>query len=123
MKIVPAILTDNRKDLKEKLLSPKVFAITPKIDIMDGKFVPSRSVQAADFAGLQTNLKIELHLMVDDPLNYIADFKGIGARRIIFHFESKNSPDAVIKKIKETKIQPGLALNPETPVSAAQKYF
>ncbi|MFH1260120.1 MAG: ribulose-phosphate 3-epimerase [Elusimicrobiota bacterium] len=123
MKIVPAILTENQKDLKEKIAVSESFCDYAQIDIMDGKFVPSRSVQAADFAGLQTSLKIEIHLMVKDPLNYIADFKTIGASRIIFHFESENEPAEVIKKIKDLKIQPGLALNPETPVSAAQKFF
>ncbi len=123
MKIVPAILTENQKDLKEKIALSETFCDYAQIDIMDGKFVPSRSVSAADFKGLQTSLKMEIHLMVKDPLNYIADFKKIGASRIIFHFESEDNPEEVIKKIKDVKIQPGLALNPETAVSAVQGFL
>lgn len=117
MKIVPAILTDGPKELETMIRQAEDFADWVQIDIMDGKFVPSRSIRAADLARVETNLKREVHLMVEEPETYFEAFKGAGAERIIFHYEATPSPQEAIEEIRELGLEAGLALNPETPLS------
>jgi len=87
-----------------------------QVDIMDGKFVPSVSIKAADIERINPQLNYEAHLMVINPLEYISGFKKAGAERIIFHFESNDDPHEVIKAIKRNHMKAGVAINPQTPV-------
>lgn len=121
MKIVPAVLTDNREDLETKIRQAEAFTDCVQIDIMDGQFVPSRSISAADLASVRTKLKLEVHLMVKQPESYIEGFARAGASRIVFHYEATPDPAMVIKRIKKLGKKVGLALNPETPILPLRK--
>ena len=123
MKIVPAVLTDRPEELKKMIAQSEGFCDLVQIDIMDGKFVPSKSISAGDLAKIKTGLKLEIHLMVDEPTEYLEPFKNAGAKRIIFHYESKEDPAEVIRKIRALGIEAGIAVNPETPVSKVERYF
>ncbi|MDD5423735.1 MAG: ribulose-phosphate 3-epimerase [Candidatus Omnitrophica bacterium] len=123
MKIVPALLTDKPEDLERMIRQAEGFCGLVQVDIMDGKFVPSKSISAADLAKIKTGLELEIHIMVEDPSSYIVPFKNAGASRIVFHYESKEDPAAVIKGIRAQGMQAGIAINPETPVSKVEPYF
>lgn len=123
MKIVPAVLTDKPEELKRMIELAEDFCDMVQIDIMDGKFVPSKSISAEDLAGLKTNLIMEIHLMVEEPTRYIEPFKKAGAKRIVFHYESKEDPAGVIEKIHRSGMEAGIAINPETPSAAAERFF
>ncbi|MFC1957027.1 ribulose-phosphate 3-epimerase, partial [Chloroflexota bacterium] len=77
-----------------------------------------QSIKCEHIAALNTTLAWEAHLMVENPENYMADFLKAGARRITFHYEASPHPEKVINLIKSLGLEAGLALNPETPVSA-----
>lgn len=117
MKIIPAILTDKSEDLKNMIKKAEDFCDFAQIDIMDDKFVPSKSISAEDLAKIKTKLKLEIHLMVDEPSRYLKPFKEAGASRIVFHYESKENPSEVISKIRELNLEAGLAINPPTQLS------
>jgi len=123
MKIVPAVLTDRPDELKKMITQSEGFCDLVQIDIMDGRFVPSKSISAGDLAKIKTVLKLEVHLMVDEPSKYLKPFKEAGAKRIVFHYESKEDPAEVIRKIRALGMEAGIAINPETPVSKVEKYF
>lgn len=123
MKIVPALLTDKPAELERMIRQSEGFCGLVQVDIMDGKFVPSKSVSAADLAKIKTGLELEIHIMVEDPLKYVVPFKEAGAGRIVFHLESKDDPSEVIRSIRAQGMQAGIAINPETPVSKAEPYF
>lgn len=123
MRIVPALLTDKPADLERMIRQAERFCGLVQVDIMDGKFVPSKSISAADLAKVKTGLELEIHIMVEDPLNYVVPFKEAGAGRIVFHLESKDDPAEVIRSIRAQGMQAGIAINPETPVSKAEPYF
>ena len=88
VKVVPAVLTDNPEALKEMLDVAEAFTDFVQIDIMDGLFVPSKSISAEDISQIKTGLKWEAHLMVNNPQSYIDDFVKAGAHQIIFHYEA-----------------------------------
>lgn len=123
MKIIPAILTDNAKDLELKIRQSELFAKIAQIDIMDGRFVPSVSIKAEDLSKIKTSLFLEAHLMVEHPIDEIIPFKKAGVKRIIFHFESKDNPQDILKKIKEEGLEAGIAINPGTGINQIEPFF
>jgi len=116
-RIVPAILTDDPKALKTMAQQAAGFADFVQIDIMDGQFVPSHSVTWQNLIGTPLKFKWEAHIMVNHPEEQIAGFKGAGASRIVFHYEATPSPEEVIKAIRASGLEVGLAVNPGTPVA------
>jgi len=123
VKIVPAILTDDLTTLERMVHQAKSFTDYVQVDIMDGHFVPSRSVTPEQVASLSIELKWEAHLMVNHPERYGEFFQKAGASKIIFHHEATPSPQKVISRIKNLGLEAGLAINPETPVSAIVPYI
>jgi ribulose-phosphate 3-epimerase len=118
IRVVPAILTDNPTTLEKLVRQAESFTDFAQFDIMDGKFVPSHSVTCDQIAAVRTKLKWEVHLMVLNPEEFLADFKKAGAKKIIFHLEATRTPLDVIHRIKKLDMKVGLAVNPETPIAA-----
>jgi ribulose-phosphate 3-epimerase len=118
VKIVPAILTDDPERLADMVRQAEAFADYAQFDIMDGEFVPSRSVTHEDLAGIHTGLTWEAHLMTMRPEDHLEGFRRAGAKRAIFHYEATTSPLEVIDVARNLGLEVGLAVNPETPVSA-----
>lgn len=112
--IVPAILTNNPKDMQEMLINCKDFTDYVQIDIMDGKFVASNSLSAQELSQIKVSINNEAHLMVEDPLSWVEVFKKLGTRRIIFHVEIKRDLAKIIDAIHANKLEAGIALNPGT---------
>ncbi|MCL2281109.1 MAG: ribulose-phosphate 3-epimerase, partial [Dehalococcoidia bacterium] len=106
------------ESLTHMLCQAELFTDWVQIDIMDGIFVPSRSISARDIVAAETDLSWEAHLMVQDPKKCIEDFYAVGAKRIIVHYEAvKEEAQDVIKHIISFGMTAGIALNPETPTS------
>lgn len=116
-RVVPAILTEDPEALEKMIRLADEFTDFVQLDIMDGRFVPSRSIKAEDIAKLQTSLKWEAHLMVDNPQQYLKGFKQAGAKRVVFHYEATDEPLEVISKAREMELEVGLAINPETDIT------
>lgn len=114
IRTVPAILTDDPIALGKMVLQTETFTDYAQFDVMDGRFVPSRSVSCEQIAALQTKLTWEAHLMVLHPEDCLEDFQRAGAQKIVFHYEATPSPDHVIRQIKKLGMQAGLAVNPKT---------
>lgn len=117
-RLVPAILTEDPQALETMVRQAESFTTYAQIDIMDGQFVPSRSITWEHLAGISLNLAWEAHLMVLHPEEYLAGFKRVGAQKVIFHYEATPSPREVISTARDLGLEVGLAVNPETPVSA-----
>jgi ribulose-phosphate 3-epimerase len=118
IRVVPAILTDDPEALATMVRQTETFTDYAQLDIMDGEFVPSRSVTGEDIARLKVKVAWEAHLMVRHPETHLETFRRAGAQRIVFHYEATNSPGEVIARIKALGMAAGLAVNPETPASA-----
>lgn len=116
MKIVPAILTDNKKNFSKMLEACRTFTDYVQVDIMDGEFVPSRSIIAKDVETVNVPIRSEAHLMVKEPLRWISAFKRFGSERIIFHFEIKSKHLEIIDAIKRAGLEAGIAINPATEI-------
>jgi len=117
-RVVPAILTEDPKALETMVRQAEGFTTYVQFDIMDGRFVPSRSITGEHLAALPISLDWEAHLMVQGPEDYLAAFQQVGAERVVFHYEATSSPREVISRARALGLRVGLAANPETPVSA-----
>ncbi len=117
IKVVPALLTDNPSALETMVRQAESFATYVQMDIMDGQFVPSRSITWEHLANLAMKLSWEAHLMVRHPEKYLPGFHQAGARKVLFHYEATSSPRQVIAQARDLNLEVGLAINPETAVS------
>jgi ribulose-phosphate 3-epimerase len=118
IRTVPAILTDDPQALETMVRQTESFTSYAQFDIMDGQFVPSRSITCEHIGRLKMKLNWEAHLMVLHPEAYLEDFQRAGAQKIVFHYEATSSPEEVISLVRSLSMGVGLAVNPETTISA-----
>lgn len=90
------------------------------IDIMDGMFVPSISFGMPVVKSIrkESSLYFDVHMMVKDPERYVEEFQSCGADMITVHAEACRDLAETVKKIHETGADAGVAVNPDTPLSA-----
>lgn len=88
------------------------------LDIMDGHFVPNLSFGPPVITALTRRISFpsEAHLMVSTPEKFLPAFFQTGVKRIIIHAESTVHLHRLVQMIKEEGIEPGVALNPATPL-------
>ena len=119
-KICPSILSADFAILKEEILDvEKSGADIIHCDIMDGSFVPNISFGAKIVSDVNkiTDLPLDVHLMINNPENYIEDFFKSGADFISVHYENNLHLNRVINLIKSLGIKAGVVLNPSTSVT------
>ncbi|SHF20585.1 ribulose-phosphate 3-epimerase [Caldanaerobius fijiensis DSM 17918] len=89
------------------------------IDIMDGHFVPNLSFGIPVIESIvgKSALPFDVHLMVDNPDEYINDLVRLGVKNITVHAESCIHLDRMINRIKESGVRASIALNPSTPLT------
>ena len=124
LKIIPAVLSVSRKDFVEKLELVKSFDFV-QIDICDGKFVDTKTVQPLDFYGLDFP-KSEFHLMVKDIERYFEHLLKFNADVFVFHFEACKDDSEILRLIKHIKnhcVKVGIAINPETSILRVKKFL
>ena len=121
-KVVPAILTKDPSLLKEQLDALKNHTKWVQIDIMDGKFVPSVSVNISELGEASQFFNLEIHLMVKDPENYLEDCNAVGAKRVYFHLTGAKDPQVVLSRMEQYQFKRGIAINPETTVGQLAPY-
>jgi ribulose-phosphate 3-epimerase len=89
------------------------------VDVMDGHFVPNISIGVPVVASLRkaTRLPLDVHLMIENPEQYIPLFAEAGADMISVHQEATPHLDRALSMIREHGCKPGAVINPATPVS------
>ncbi|HMS66191.1 MAG TPA: ribulose-phosphate 3-epimerase [Ignavibacteria bacterium] len=118
-KICPSILSADFSRLKEEISEvEKAGADIIHCDIMDGNFVPNISFGAKIVADVNriTDLPLDVHLMINNPENFIKSFYDAGADLISVHYENNVHLNRILNQIKDLGIKAGVVLNPATPV-------
>jgi ribulose-phosphate 3-epimerase len=125
IRVVPSILSADLTRLGEQVREAvDGGADRIQVDVMDGHFVPNLTFGPAVVRAVRSvapELPIEAHLMVERPEQWVKAFADAGADHILVQVESTYSLYRTVHAIAETGAQPGLVLNPATPVEALRE--
>ncbi|MFC1700917.1 ribulose-phosphate 3-epimerase [Patescibacteria group bacterium] len=123
IEIIPAIIPKDFKELEEKIDLVEPYIDWVQLDIMDSKFVDNATWNNPfELKNLHTNLKLEAHLMIQNPEEHIDEWINSGVKRIIFHYESTEKHQEIIDKIKQAGLEVGIAINPETKAEMISRF-
>lgn len=123
-KIAPSILAADFARLGEQVKAAEAAgADWIHVDVMDGHFVPNITIGPLIVKALRpvTSLPLDVHLMIEQPGRYLADFAEAGADRITVHVETCPHLHRTIQQIKESGLRAGVTLNPATPLSTLEE--
>src|ERR1700704_4958611 len=102
--IVPSALSASFAYLARDInLIQKAGAESVQIDVMDGHFVPNITVGPVVIESLrkETTIYLDVHLMIENPLLFLASFAKAGANLLTVHWEACKDPLSVIREIKK----------------------
>lgn len=94
-------------------------------DVMDGVFVKNITFGIPVLSAIRkvTDLTLDVHLMITDPLVYVKRFAESGADIITFHIESKSDVMSTINAIKECRVRAAVSIKPATPAEEVFEYL
>ena len=119
VKIAPSILSADFSKLGEEIKDvERGGADYIHVDVMDGHFVPNITIGPLIVDSIRpiTKLPLDVHLMIENPDQYIEDFAKAGADYITVHVEACRHLHRTIQLIKSLGVKAGVVLNPATPV-------
>lgn len=88
IEIIPAILENNWQEIERKIELVKPFAKTIHVDVIDGKFAPKTTfLDPKPFSKYTKDLFFEIHLMVEEPINYLKPWADVGFKRFFGQIE------------------------------------
>ncbi|EFI69234.1 ribulose-phosphate 3-epimerase [Lysinibacillus fusiformis ZC1] len=123
IQIAPSILAANFANLGEEVKEvEQAGAQLIHIDVMDGHFVPNISFGSIVLDAIRplTKLPLDVHLMIENPDQYIEQFAKAGADYITVHVEACHHLHRTIQLIRSFGVKAGVVLNPHTPIESIQ---
>ena len=118
--IAPSLLSSDFANLEKEIkMLNKSQADWIHLDIMDGHFVPNITFGMPVILAIKklAQKPLDVHLMIEKPERYLADFKKAGADCLSVHWEASTHLHRTIHQIKELDMLAGVAINPHTPVA------
>lgn len=125
--LIPSILVNSQEEFERRLRLVDSHVKTVHVDVLDGTMFPQMSwFDARAVGAIETPIVYELHLMVENPLPIIKQWKEQvkNLQRAIIHVELDRPISTLIEDIKQwDKLETGLAINPETPIEEVKHHL
>jgi ribulose-phosphate 3-epimerase len=124
VKIAPSILSADFSRLGQEVAEAEAAgADYIHVDVMDGHYVPNITVGPLVVQAVRrsTSLPLDVHLMIEAPERYLADFCAAGANILTVHVETCPHLHRTLHQIKELGCRAGVTLNPSTPVGSLEE--
>lgn len=121
--VAPSILSADFAKLGEELRRLETAgADWVHVDVMDGMFVPNLTLGPPIIEALRphSNLPFDVHLMIEKPERYLADFRDAGADVLTVHAEACPHLHRTLTEIRRLGCKAGVSLNPSTPVNVLE---
>lgn len=117
IEIIPSLLSANFAFLADEIKKVESAGCGKlHLDVMDGHFVPNITIGPVVIESIRkiTDLYLQTHLMIDNPLKYVKSFAEAGSDCIIVHLEACSCPEEVISEIKQMGLEAGISIRPKT---------
>lgn len=126
MKLSPSVLSADFTKLGEQIQLLETAGVDYiHLDIMDGQFVPNISfgIPVIEAVRKVTDIPLDVHLMIEEPIRYLQEFKDAGADILTVHVEACTHLHRTISRIREMDMKAGVALNPTSSVNVLNYIF
>ncbi len=126
IQIAPSILSADFGRLAEEIRDvEKSGCDLIHVDVMDGHFVPNISIGPVVVKGARaaTKLPLDVHLMIDKPIRYIAEFRKAGADWITVHVEADKNIRKTLQAIRKLGAKVGISIRPKTSIQTILPYL
>lgn len=121
--LIPAVNADSFEEVQNKIKLIEPYVSWVHLDIADGTFTKNTLWHnLVEFAMIETELNIELHLMMDRVEEKIDHWFNPSVKRIIFHIGASRDPGFVIDRCHKNKTEAGIAISPDESVAQALAY-
>jgi len=124
IKIIPAINENSFNEIERKLNLVSPFSDWVHLDIADGSFTPNILWNEPErLEDIETEIKIEVHLMVLNPEYVFEKWLGKNTARIIFNLETINNFDFLATALAKHGVEIGLSITPNTSYTTLKPYL
>lgn len=111
IQIIPSLLTNSPQELRELIRQAEGEVNRVHIDIIDGVYADNKTIDPSAMENIETNLLIDFHLMVDDPVNWVEKCIRAGADRIVAQIEMMGDQSEFVEKVTQAGVGLGLAID------------